>query len=147
MNSRLSIPTDNIYKFYAIFGLAFCIGALTLFVFTYNTHLESSVSLTLELTKLESNNSEDNLIQAKKEMLQNLLKIGNSNKDLYMSIISLSFSLGLFVMAIGFYRWHYKIQPQLDRLVVLQIKQLEQALSKGEICTPFSRRGKINEKR
>lgn len=138
MDSRLSIPTDNIFKFYALSGLVFCLGALTLFVFTYNLHYEKTVYLSLELAKLDIAKLDNAYVEKQREIIKTQLEIGIANKEFYMAVISFLFSLGIVVMSFGFARWHYKVQPQLDRLVALEIEMKEKELSERKyIYKPF----------
>lgn len=140
MDSRISIPTDNIYKFYALFGLAFCVAALTMFVLAYNSHFESTTELSMQLAKLDTLAKLTEFEEAQKKILENQIEIGNSNKDFYMTIISASLGFGLVVMISGFIRWHYKVQPQIDKIMALKIEQLQVELSRGKKHVPYSRR-------
>ena len=139
MDSRFSIPTDNIYKFYALFGLAFCIGALTLFVFTYNSHFETANSLFLELTKIDTIESPSAFEAKQKEILEKQITTISENKAFYMKVINAFLVVGIFIMTVGFYRWHYKVQPQIDKINALKIRQLEAELAK-KTHVPFRQR-------
>ncbi|HAT8530747.1 TPA: hypothetical protein I7204_22180, partial [Vibrio vulnificus] len=54
MQSRISIPTDNIYKFYATFGLVLLVATMVLFVFVYSTFQASYHERYVELKVLTS---------------------------------------------------------------------------------------------
>lgn len=129
MESKINIPTDNIYKFYAIFGLALCIAALTLFVVTYNEHYESQITLSLELTKIQGNEKLSSYEVSQKEIIQKQIEINASNKDFYQLVIACLLGLGVAVVFYGFKNWHYKVQPKIDELTDLQIKKLRMELS------------------
>lgn len=142
MDSRISIPTDNIHKFYAIFGLVICITAATLFVFTYNFHHEETVSITLELAKLDSVGELNAYQKDYKGILEKRLEVGTSNKKFYMSIIFSVLGAGIAILCSGFFNWHFKVQPKIDELTDLQIAKLKLELAAANTKAPFYRRGR-----
>ncbi len=140
MDSRISIPTDNIHKFYAIFGLVICISAATLFVIAYNFHHQETVTISTELAKLNTLGDLAPYQEAYKDILEKRLEIGASNKDFYMKTISAILAIGIVSIFFGFIRWHFEVQPKLDELTNLQIQKLKAELSNTRQHVPFHRR-------
>ncbi|HHF0511871.1 TPA: hypothetical protein ACPHTW_004541 [Vibrio antiquarius] len=125
MQSRISIPTDNIYKFYATFGLVLLVSTMALFVFVYSTFQANSHARYVELKVLSSLSKLTPEQSARKEVLEAKEVIDTSDKKTYMSAISLFLALSLLLLAFGFYRWHKKIQPLQDELLMKQKEKTE----------------------
>ncbi|ADT86557.1 hypothetical protein vfu_A01377 [Vibrio furnissii NCTC 11218] len=62
---------------------------------------------------------------ARKEVLEAKEVIDTSDKKTYMSAISFFLALSLFLLAFGFYRWHKKIQPLQDEILMKQKEKME----------------------
>lgn len=130
MNSSLSVPTDNIYKFYALFGLVLIVTSLFLFVLTYNFHYERATEMYLEIAKIESQEKISNYEKTKKEALEKRLEIDSSNKSFYISVILVFLFTGTALTIYGFRRWHKNIQPVLDEISLLELEKLKQETKK-----------------
>lgn len=125
MDSKIPLPTDNIYKFYALFGLLLlvsCILAVTYIHQSTNALLESSYLTVLEIeakptpTQAESN---------KKALLESRIKVAKDDKDFYNKALSVLITAALFCLYKGLTKWHREIQPKQDRLLDLQIQKAE----------------------
>ena len=82
MQSRIPLPTDNIYKFYALFGLLLLIASIALFVSTYSTFQIRASDRFVELSVLSELKSPSIEQKAKKQLLEALTEVDKSDKKL-----------------------------------------------------------------
>lgn len=133
MTPSLSLPTDNIYKFVCLFGLALMLVSVFSFITTYTSTLDrkvrySEIVISLDSKASRSKNEEDLLDLNKK-----LLKITNTNEKTADITIGFVFALGGILSYIGAHSWYRKVQQRDDQLVKLQIQKLEAEISKINI--------------
>ena len=125
MNTKVPLPTDNIYKFYAMFGLFLMFLSMWGFVTTYNSYLQKAFIVAEELTILDSINELTPEQESRKNILIKQKEINPLNKSFFMSSVTAGFSLSVFLMIFGFYKWHTKIQPIQDKMSAAQLERLE----------------------
>lgn len=128
MKSTLSIPTDNLYKFKAVFGLAIIIASLLAIVITYNTLDQREFSIDVERIKLENSN-----INSKHEAaLINIYKQYSSTSYAVMltvlTIASFSILFGFFFSMSGFLDWK-DLQKDEDDIRKTKLQLLKKELS------------------
>lgn len=124
MNSKIPLPTDNIYKFYALFGLVLLISSFVLFFQTYTTFQERFFERYIALESLTNKKKLSANDLANKEVLETKSKIDESDKSAYLGFIGIFIAFSLFLIAYGFRKWHVKIQPQQDLVIQKQIEKL-----------------------
>ncbi len=137
MNNRVPIPTDNIYKFYALFGLALFITGSYALQSIHNSYLEVIYETYQEqilLSKIEQPTNEQS---TRLEVLEHKRKTNAHNKVDYTKVAGLVIALGMTLMFIGFAVWQLKIQPLQDDLRKKEIEKinLEIDLLKRELET------------
>jgi len=124
MESRIPLPTDNIYKFYALFGLLvfiFSIGGVIAVQRSTNDFMYKSL-IDLEAVKsLEKPTAADTI---KKQLLERLIDVAKSDKDYFNNSLSGLAAVGFFLMGFGFFKWHREIQPLQDEMLSLQVAKL-----------------------
>jgi hypothetical protein len=128
MTPTIPIPTDSIYKFYALCGLAFVISSLLGAVYINDRGNERAAKYYVEFEVL---NRKDNLSQEEeitKDVLNQQLQIGQSNRKLFMRGLGVMLGIGVLGIAAGFIPWHIKVQPNQDKLLELQIKKIEREI-------------------
>jgi len=125
MLSKMSLPTDNIYKFYAIFGLLLLITSLFLFTQLVSNYNNKAFDRYIDLEILKAVNKPNAEQKAKKEILEAKKDIDTSDKNFYLTCLGLFVGLSLFSMLYGFYQWHNKIQPMQDKAEKLNIYKLK----------------------
>lgn len=124
MNTSLSIPTDNIYKFICIFGLALVIAGILSFATTYSTSLDKKIKYSEEKIILES---KENRSKADSDLLSlntKLLNLTIENERFVEKAISAFFGVGFMTSIAGAIFWYYRIQKRDDRISSLQEKKL-----------------------
>ncbi|WP_201501522.1 hypothetical protein [Psychrobacter cibarius] len=119
MQNKVPLPTDNIYKFFALFGLIlliFSLGATTYITKEANVQL---IDIAIQLDNANSNNLSDETKNITKGYRDVIVSDREGFKGLLIGLALFGTILGLF----GFYKWIGKIQPQQDELIALQLKK------------------------
>lgn len=122
MENRIPVPTDNIFKFYALFGLllfVFACGALLYVNTTSNALMFESIPELEALKEFETPSRSD---LAQIAVLERKIEITNSNKKFYYNVISVLGGLGFLMAIVGFGVWHTRIQPILDETAAVQLE-------------------------
>ncbi|MPW31260.1 hypothetical protein F9L16_20000 [Agarivorans sp. B2Z047] len=125
MQSRIPLPTDNIYKFYALFGLLLLISGMTLFLINYSGVQQRASDRFLELSVLEELKEPSVGQLAKIELLTIQAKVDKSNNAWYSKFIGAFIGISITLIVFGFWKWHTIIQPRQDKLLDKQIEKLE----------------------
>lgn len=132
MESRIPLPTDNIFKFYALFGLllfVFGVGASLYNTRSTNGFVASAVVEHAALAALPTPTAGE---QKRKEILTRLLEIAGKDKNVFRWASSLIAAAGFWMSAYGFWIWHRRIQPVQDAISRLQLRKLEIELKQLE---------------
>src|SRR6266566_2278755 len=116
MESRIPIATDNIYKFYALFGLFVFISSFVTFTYVYTYYYELSYKNAMELEVLNAKTDLSQEENIRKKILEARMKIDVSNKYAYTAILCAVGALGVLGIIYGFTQWHSKVQPKQDML-------------------------------
>ncbi len=129
MLSRIPLPTDNVYKFYALFGLLilFTTGVMFFIRHEYYNTMAFERYIPIETLKAKKSLTEDE----KRELflLEQKSEIAKANKSFELGLYLLGFFLfGGGFTTYGFYHWHTKIQPKQDKVMDLQIQKAESEL-------------------
>jgi hypothetical protein len=141
MTPSLPVPTDNIYKFACLFGLALIISSIFAFVSTYTSSLDrkikySEVVISLEAKAQRSKFEDDTLAMNRK-----LIDVTKSNENFAGTVIAVLLAIGISLSSYGANKWHRDIQQRDDRLAALQIEKLEVEVAKlrSEFQPPVSK--------
>ncbi|MCC4854861.1 hypothetical protein LMH78_03515 [Vibrio lentus] len=122
-SSSARMPTDNIYKFLALFGLVLTVFGGWLFNSTHSNFNNNLMGYSIGLSKLEliadPNSHEEHQIK----VLEKKIELLKADKPFYMGFSSMFTALGLTLMGYGFFRWFFYLQPKLDELLELQVEK------------------------
>lgn len=142
MQSRIPLPTDNIYKFYALFGLLLFLACIYAFVNIYQTYNEKLFKRHVEIQTLQDVKSPSAAQIATKEVLEKQSEIDSSDKKTYLNFIGIFLSVAIGLMIFGFHQWHTKIQPLQDEAFKknLEKTELEIRALKKQINQRFTNR-------
>lgn len=124
MENQLPIPTDNIFKFYAMFGLLLFVFSAGSLIYVIHSANELAFQATIEIATIKQSPNASPLDQAKMQVLEKRLEITNSDKNLYIHALGVFAGVSLSLMAYGFTVWHKNIQPIQDELARLQLEKL-----------------------
>lgn len=124
MESRVPLPTDNIYKFYALFGLL-------LFIFSFGAAIVNNQAtnnqlfqIVVELETIKALPNSGVVDEVKKVVLERKLEIIKSDKRFYKHATGVVIAIATLMMLYGFDKWHKKIQPMQDEIAKLQLDKL-----------------------
>ena len=132
MESRIPLPTDNIFKFYALFGLlliVFGIGA-SLYVNQYTNDLVFKIAVEYETLKADPVRSIPD--ETRFQVLKRKMQIAKQNKDVFLYSLGAVIALGFLMVFYGFRKWHTEIQPIQDEMARLNLKKLRQDVGEDE---------------
>lgn len=122
-NSNVNLPTDNIYKFLALFGLILTIFGGYLFNSTHNNFNNNLMNYAISLSKLELVEKPNSHEKMQIKTLEKKIELLRTDKSFYMLFSSFFLALGLILIVYGFFRWQFYLQPKLDTLLELQLEK------------------------
>ena len=108
----LQPPTDNLYKFMAIFGLILWVGG-ALYPWTKAYEVEKElITLEAEIQHAQEQPAQANVVELEKnlKLISLLFKVAIG----YFAFGTLSFSIGGFLTYYGFKFWYIRVQIPLD---------------------------------
>jgi hypothetical protein len=122
MESPIPLPTDNIYKFYALFGLSlfiFCVGASIYNVYHSNETVFQSM---IESAAITDTNSPEAVV--KKQVLEKRYELAVEDRKGFDKILTRFGIIGMLMMFGGFLLWQFITQPVQDEIAKLQRDKL-----------------------
>jgi hypothetical protein len=128
MQNRIPLPTDNIYKFYALFGLILFIFGFSSMIFLNKSTNDLVYKTVISVEALESIDKRSPIQEAELAIIKKKQKIALSDKQFFLYCIGCLIGGALLLMYYGFHRWHTKIQPLQDELTELTVKKLRNEL-------------------
>ena len=128
MLSKISVPTDNIYKFYSLFGLTLLIFSFSALLYVNQNRNDAIFEIIIKQETLNAIENPTPVQKSQKAVLTRKFEIIESDKPFYLISISILATIACYLIYYGFNRWHNIIQPQQDELISLSIKKLKQEL-------------------
>ncbi|WP_339414208.1 hypothetical protein [Pseudomonas sp. EA_35y_Pfl2_R5] len=122
MESRIPVPTDNIFKFYALFGLLLFVFACGALIYVTQSTNELVFTSYVELETLKEQKTPSPSVVAKIAMFERLLEIGLQSKEMYRYVIAFFSGIGFWLSVYGFWQWHRRIQPVIDEMQRVQLE-------------------------
>ncbi|MDZ4333489.1 MAG: hypothetical protein U1A62_07470 [Pseudomonas sp.] len=137
MESRIPVPTDNIFKFYALFGLLLFVFACGALVYVNQSTNQLVFTSYVELEALKEKKSPSLSFEAKIAVLERSLEIGKANRTIHSIVLGAISGIGFWLSLYGFWQWHRRIQPVIDEMqkVQLEIAKLQLAKLQSECLT------------
>lgn len=132
MESKIPLPTDSVYKFYALFGLLLLIFSLGATIYTSRSVNEEMISLLLELETLNQMPEEvlSKPQQMRKRIVERLIEVTRSDRKLYIGGLGTLGAIGVFGVWYGFRKWHKEVQPVADETAKVQLEIAKLQLAK-----------------
>lgn len=130
MLDRIPVPTDNIYKFYALFSLValvFCVWASLTLHNSTNEVVYTNLPEIQALKELKTRTQEQELVLSLKEKR---IEIARADKKTLTSVLSWLIGFAIVGMGYGFAKWHKDIQPIADAQNKVQLEILQLQLEK-----------------
>lgn len=135
MESKIPLPTDNIYKFYALFALLLFVFSVGMLVFVGQSTNRLIFDSVIEKQQLLTESPENPISKKKIEVLDRELEIAITNRTVSFWFFCILSGFSLSLGAYGFRRWHQDIQPRIDEAsrVQLEISKLQLAKLQAEM--------------
>jgi len=132
MENRIPLPTDNIYKFYALFGLLLAIFSAGATIYVNKSTNDLAFGITVEYETLKADPVRTVSQEARFQVLQKKLEIAKSNKNFYTICLGVIIGVGILMIGYGFKKWHTEVQPVQDEIARLSLQKLRQEVGEGE---------------
>lgn len=129
MENRIPLPTDNIYKFYALFGLLLFIFGIGATIAQTKVTNDFMVKSFIELEALKAIEKPNSVESFRRSVTERMIAIEKSDKEFFKWGLAVIAGIGFFLMIFGFGRWHSRIQPMQDELLQLQLEKLRREVA------------------
>jgi len=124
MENKIPIPTDNIFKFYALFGLLLFIFSASSIIYVTRSANELVFQSVVEVEAIKQIQNPSPVDKAKLQILEKRLEISASDKIFYIKGIGAITGISVVLMIWGFTKWHRDVQPIQDEMAQLQLEKL-----------------------
>ncbi len=124
MENKIPLPTDSIYKFYALFGLLLFIFSLGATIYVSRSTNDLVFSSAVEYETLKSIEKPTTAEVTKRQGIEKRLEIALADKKFFLYALGALAGLGMVAMIYGFTKWHRDIQPVQDETAKLQLEKL-----------------------
>src|SRR5690554_5277720 len=135
MENRVPLPTDNIYKFYALFGLLLIIFSIGAMLYVNQSTNDLAFEVAVEYETLKADPMRSVADEARFTVLERKLEIAGRNKKTFMICLSVIIAAVRFMVWYVFKKWHAEVQPVQDEIARLNLVKLRREL--GEDCDAY----------
>lgn len=133
MTPRLSVPTDNIFKFFALFGTVMLISSFLAMIFVNDNTNMRLMEWADELASFQSDEVVSSYEETRTVMIERLIEIEADNKEVFIIVLNALMVIGSSLASIGFLKWYKDIQPMEDEYKELLIAQMRRDLNKSSV--------------
>lgn len=130
MHDKVPVPTDNVYKFYALFSLVtliFCAWMATSLNSSTNAIVFKNYPETAELKSIKPITE---IQQARLDVLEYEVEVATNDRRFYNFILGGSMGIAIWGIFFGFKKWHMEIQPLADAQNKAQLEILQLQIEK-----------------
>ncbi len=131
MDSRIPLPTDNIFKFYALFGLLLIIFGVGATLYSNKSTNDFIFQIAVEYETLDADPVRTLEQEARFQLLKQKLELNKKNKKFYLCGLGAIVGVGVLMLFYGFKKWHTEIQPIQDEISRLNLKKLQQEVNEN----------------
>ncbi len=125
MESKIPLPTDSIYKFYALFGLLLFISSMASALYVSRSTNELLFVSAIEYETLAAIKNPAPVEVAKKIGINKRVEIALTDRKFLIYLIGVIAGGAIIFMIYGFRKWHRIIQPIQDEISRLQLEKLK----------------------
>lgn len=125
MESKIPLPTDSIYKFYALFGLLLFISSMASALYVSRSTNELLFVSAIEYETLAAIKNPAPVEIAKKNGINKRVEIALTDRKFLIYLIGVIAGGAIIFMIYGFRKWHRIIQPIQDEISRLQLEKLK----------------------
>lgn len=141
MLDRVPVPTDNIYKFIALFSLVVLVFSSWQIISVTTASNAIVIKNYPEIVELQSLEVRTSAQEAKLAVLEREKEVIIKDRKLFVNILSWVIAFAFFGIIYGFWVWRREIQPMVDaqnkaqlELLHLQVEKLR--LENQELTSP-----------
>ena len=124
MENRVPVPTDMIYKFYALFGLVLFILSLGLTVYQIKNLNELIFSSHVEKAEIQAKENKSLRDSARIEVIEKRISYALKDQRPFELMFTFIGAFGMLISVYGFWKWHREIQPLQDEQLRLSVEKL-----------------------
>ena len=117
----ISTPTDNLYKFIAIFGLIMLVAGVVYLFYTMSSHLDKIEKRRMEALESAAKTGVKIEVNSDFEMVSRHALIQGA----FVSVI------GSAMVVFGFVNWYHRVQKFLDKQLVAETEKIVREASKA----------------
>lgn len=122
MESKIPLPTDNIYKFAALFSLVIVIVSFCSIIYSNSTSNAIVFEHWVEVETLQAQEKLSVEQSSRLKALEKKIEVAVSDKQLFIKLASVFLGLGICGVFFGFGYWHKRIQPLSDQMAATQLE-------------------------
>lgn len=130
MTPNIAPPTDNIYKFACLFGLALIISSIFGFISIYSSSLDRKIEYSKTVIPLETKEQRTKAEESMLAMCKKLIEVTKSNESFANVLIAFVLAAGLSLSWYGAWNWHTKIQARDDMQSLLLLEKMRAEINK-----------------
>lgn len=124
MESKIPLPTDNIYKFYALFGLLLFIFSVGAMLYLHDSTNDFLFNAIVEEERLKAIEKPTVIESAKQKILTRRIEIIMNDRVFFINCLGVLVGIAIILASYGFMKWHREIQPTQDEIMKLQLEKL-----------------------
>jgi hypothetical protein len=124
MENKIPLPTDSIYKFYALFGLLLFVFSLGSTIYVSRSTNDLVFTSAIEYETLRAIEKPTSVEVAKRMGIEKRVEIALADKKFFLYSLGALACLGMLAMIYGFTKWHRDIQPIQGETARLQLEKL-----------------------
>lgn len=135
MESKIPLPTDNIYKFAALFSLLLLISAFGTIIYASNSSNAVIFEHWAELESLQAQEKPSVEQASRRKALERKIEVTLADRKTFVAFAAVMACLGTLGVVLGFGYWHKRIQPLADQMAVTQLElaRLQLLLLKADL--------------
>ena len=136
MQSQIPVPTDNIYKFYALFSLLLLVFSFSAVLYVGTAANEVILANIVEVETLKQEKSPTVTQQVRRAALERRMEIATSDRRFFLVVLALLIVGSCWGIFYGFKKWHTQIQPVLDATACtpLELVQVELETARAKLA-------------
>lgn len=122
MESKIPLPTDNIYKFAALFSLFLFIFSFGAIIYATNSANAVIFEHWVEVETLQAQEKHTVEQASRLKALERKIEVAVEDKKTFNRFSAFIGALGFVGVILGFGYWHKRIQPLADQMAVTQLE-------------------------
>ncbi len=122
MESKIPLPTDNLYKFFALLALLIFLSGFGTIVYATSATNAIAFDHWVELESLQALKKPTLEQAARLQSLERRIEVAVADKETYTLLGQFLIAAGVLGMYLGFGHWYKRIQPLADQMAETQLE-------------------------